>query len=64
MKELLGNYGKIDLLFIDEKSDWANPLVANYAWDMDPDLLVTRGGMKTPEQNLPDEPIEGPWEAC
>jgi alpha-L-fucosidase len=64
LRELLENYGKIDILFIDEKSDWANPLVANYAWDIDSDLLITRGGMATPEQYLPDEPFEGPWEAC
>jgi len=64
LRELLTNYGKIDLLFIDEKSDWANPLVANYAWDIDPDLLVTRGGMQTPEQHLPNEAFEDPWEAC
>jgi alpha-L-fucosidase len=64
LRELLTNYGKIDILFIDEKSDWANPLVANYAWDIDPDLLITRGGLPTPEQQLPDQTIEGPWEAC
>lgn len=64
LQELLTNYGKIDILFIDEKSDWANPLVANYAWDLDPELLVTRGGMDTPEQHLPDESFDGSWEAC
>jgi len=64
LNELLGNYGKIDILFIDEKTDWANPLVANYAWDQHSDLLITRGGMKTPEQNLPEESFVGPWEAC
>ena len=64
LKELLTNYGKIDILFIDEKSDWANPLVANYAWDMDPNLIITRGGMETPEQHLPDEMFDEPWEAC
>ncbi len=64
LKELLTDYGKIDILFIDEKSDWANPLVANYAWDIDKDLVITRGGMETPEQHLPEEPSEEPWEAC
>lgn len=64
LRELLKNYGKIDILFIDEKSDWANPLVANHAWDLDPDLLITRGGMKTPEQHVPEEPSDEAWEAC
>lgn len=64
LKELLTNYGKIDMLFIDEKSDWANPLAANYAWDIDNDLVITRGSMETPEQHLPEEAFESPWEAC
>ncbi len=62
LRELLTNYGKIDILYIDEKSDWANPLVANYAWDLDPDLIITRGGMETPEQYIPEKPVEIPWE--
>jgi len=62
LKELLTNYGKIDLLSIDEKSDWANPLVANYAWDLDPDLIITKGGMETMDQFLPDHIIQSPWE--
>ena len=64
LQELLRNYGKIDILFIDDNADWVNPLVANYAWDLDPDLFITRGGLPTPEQRLPDKPIDGPWEAC
>ncbi len=64
LKELLTEYGKIDILFIDENSDWANMLVANYAWQLDPDLLITRGGMPTPEKSIPDKPFDGPWEAC
>lgn len=64
LKELLTEYGKIDILFIDENSDWANMLVANYAWQLDPDLIITRGGMPTPEKFIPDKPFNGPWEAC
>jgi alpha-L-fucosidase len=64
LQELLTEYGKIDLLFIDEMADWVNPLVANYAWELDPDLFITRGGLPTPEQRLPDQPLPGPWEAC
>lgn len=64
IKELLTNYGKIDLLFIDEYKDYANSLVARYCWELSPDLLITRGGMKTPEQKLPEKPLTPPWEAC
>jgi alpha-L-fucosidase len=64
LKELLTKYGKIDMLFLDEKEDWVNTVVADYCWDVDPDVVVTRGGMRTPEQHLPNEAIPGPWEAC
>lgn len=62
--ELLTNYGKIDIFFIDEYYDYVNTLVADYCWGIDPDLLITRGGMETPEQTLPDKAIPPPWEAC
>jgi alpha-L-fucosidase len=62
LRELLTNYGKIDILSIDETSDWANPLVANYVWDIDPDVLVTRGGMVSYDQYLPKETAAEPWE--
>jgi alpha-L-fucosidase len=62
LRELLTNYGKIDILYIDETSDWANPLVANFAWDLDPDVLVTRGGMVSYDQFLPKEITKEPWE--
>ncbi|MEQ8882411.1 MAG: alpha-L-fucosidase [Cyclobacteriaceae bacterium] len=67
LKELLTNYGKIDMIFLDgqtQKHEWINTELAAYCWDLDPDILVTRGGMKTPEQNLPNQPLDGPWEAC
>ncbi|UZR94781.1 alpha-L-fucosidase [Chondrinema litorale] len=63
LKEMLTQYGKIDILFIDGMDEQSN-LLAVHAWDIDPDLVVTRGGMETPEQNLPNSPIPGPWEAC
>ncbi len=64
IRELLTNYGKIDIFFIDEYLDYANTLVADYCWNLDPDLVITRGGMETPEQEIPDKPLPGPWEAC
>ncbi len=60
LKELLTNYGKIDLLFLDGPAEG----LKEYAWQLQPEIVVTRGQMKTPEQNLPDKPIPGPWEAC
>ncbi len=63
LRELLTNYGKIDILSIEENSDWANPLVANYAWDLDPNLIITHSGMETTAQSLPEKILESPWEA-
>ena len=60
VKELLTNYGKIDIFFFDGPEEG----LKEYAWQLQPDLIVTRGQMQTPEQNLPGKPIPGPWEAC
>ena len=61
LKELLENYGKIDVIFLDggHKAE-----LAEYVHELDPDCIVTRGEMVTPEQRLPKDPIPGPWETC
>lgn len=60
VKELLTQYGKIDLIFFDGPAEG----LKEYAWQLQPDIVVTRGQMRTPEQELPDKPVPGPWEAC
>ena len=60
IKELLTGYGKIDLLFFDGPAEE----LKEYAWKLQPEVVITRGQMETPEQELPDKPIPGPWEAC
>jgi alpha-L-fucosidase len=60
LRELLSNYGPIDLLFFDGVADGLKQLT----WQMQPDVVVTRGDMATPEQELPDRPLPGAWEAC
>ncbi|WP_431215668.1 alpha-L-fucosidase [Puia sp. P3] len=60
-EELMTNYGKIDLLFIDgEPKD----VVKRTCWQLQPDLLITRGAMKTPEQVLPGATVTDPWLSC
>ena len=59
LRELLTGYGKIDFVFFDGEPDQLKQL----AWKLDPQILVTRGEMKTPEQKLPGTPLPGPWEA-
>jgi alpha-L-fucosidase len=60
LRELFKNYGPIDVLFIDGQADGLKEL----AWELQPNCVVTRGAMETPEQKTPDEPMPGPWEAC
>ncbi len=60
IRELLSNYGPVDMLFLDGEPDELKQL----AWQVQPDILITRGEMETPEQKMPDEPMPGPWEAC
>jgi alpha-L-fucosidase len=59
IKELLTNYGKIDIFFFDGPAEG----LKEYAWQLQPSIVVTRGHIQTPEQFLPDKPIPGPWEA-
>jgi alpha-L-fucosidase len=60
IRELLTRYGKIDFLFIDGPAEGLREL----AWDLQPDLVVTRGAIETPEQRIPGVPMDRPWEAC
>ncbi|CAN0523420.1 unnamed protein product [Laminaria digitata] len=61
VKELVSNYGPIDVMFFDAFK--TKPLV-QYVHSLDPNIVVTRGEMKTPEQEIPDTPMPGPWETC
>lgn len=60
-EELMTNYGKIDVLFIDGDP---KAVVKETSWRLQPDILITRGAMKTPEQVLPGAQIDEPWLSC
>lgn len=60
-EELMKNYGKIDLLFIDGDP---KEIVKETSWKLQPDILITRGAIKTPEQVLPGARITEPWLSC
>jgi alpha-L-fucosidase len=65
LKELLTRYGPIDILFIDGPVDGRrHEGLSDWCWKLQPDLLITRGAMETPEQELPGKAIKAPWEAC
>lgn len=61
LDELFGNYGEIDVVFFDggEKE-----VLTQYIHAKQPNCIVTRGEMETPEQHLPKGPLPGPWESC
>lgn len=59
--ELMTNYGPIDVIFLDA---FDNEPIRQLIHKLQPNCLVTRGEMETPEQNIPDAPLPGPWEAC
>jgi alpha-L-fucosidase len=60
LRELLTDYGDIDIFFLDGPSHGLRELV----WELQPNAVVTRGGIDTPEQRIPGVPIDRPWEAC
>jgi alpha-L-fucosidase len=60
VKELLTNYGPIDVLFFDGPPNG----LREEAWQLQPNIVVTRGALLTPEQNVPGAAIDAAWEAC
>ncbi|MFC1763304.1 alpha-L-fucosidase [Planctomycetota bacterium] len=58
--ELFSNYGPIDMLFID---GIGMEITKEVCWTLQPNCLVTRGAIETPEQFVPGRPPEGPWES-
>ncbi|MBI5689136.1 MAG: alpha-L-fucosidase [Verrucomicrobia bacterium] len=60
VRELLTHYGPIDVLFFDGEPQGLREV----AWQLQPNVVVTRGAIPTPEQNIPGIPLEGAWESC
>jgi len=58
LKELLTNYGPIDYFFFDGPAEQ----LIEYAWQLQPNLVITRGVMETPEQYTPGVALPGAWE--
>jgi alpha-L-fucosidase len=60
VREILGNYGPIDIIFFDGEATDLRKL----AWELNPNIVVTRGAIETPEQYVPGVPLAGAWESC
>ena len=61
IKELFTNYGPVDSAFL---AAFDNAAIGQYIHELQPQCLITRGEMETPEQHIPNTPIKGPWESC
>jgi alpha-L-fucosidase len=57
--ELMTSYGPISAFFFDGEAKGLRDIV----WRLQPDTVVTRGAIETPEQNVPGAPLPGAWEA-
>ncbi|MEP6534073.1 MAG: alpha-L-fucosidase [Bryobacteraceae bacterium] len=60
VRELLTKYGPVDVIFFDGAPEGLREL----AWKLQPNIVVTRGAIQTPEQYVPGIPLDGAWEAC
>ncbi len=63
-RELLTRYGPIDVMFFDGGEGSLIKVLKPFCWGINPDLLVTRGELQTPEQYLPGITSERVWESC
>lgn len=64
LTELMTNYGKIDVIFFDGGEGPLQEKAKEVVWNLQPDILVTRGAINTPEQYIPGLATDESWEAC
>lgn len=57
--ELMTRYGTVSVFFFDGEATGLRDIV----WRSQPQTVVTRGALETPEQNVPGAPLAGAWEA-
>ncbi len=59
--ELMTQYGDVNVFFIDGAG---KKPAKEQVWTLQPDCLITRGAIETPEQTVPGLPPSGAWESC
>ena len=74
IRELLTNYGRIDLIWFDGSwertpEQWRAEELAQTIRQLQPDILINdrlpgQGDFATPEQFVPPQPPDGLWEVC
>lgn len=60
MRELMTGYGPVDVVFLDGEADQLRELI----WETQPNAIVTRGALSTPEKSTPGKISDHAWEAC
>ncbi|MBW6535293.1 MAG: alpha-L-fucosidase [Mariniphaga sp.] len=62
--ELMAQYGEIDIIFFDGGEGALQEKCKEVVWELQPDIVVTRGAIKTPEQTVLGIASDEPWESC
>ena len=63
LTELMTNYGNVDVFFFDGGEGALQEKSKEVVWRIQPDVLVTRGAISTPEQYVPGLASDDAWEA-
>lgn len=62
--ELMAQYGEIDVIFFDGGEGPLQEKCKEVVWELQPNIVVTRGAIKTPEQTILGIASDEPWESC
>jgi alpha-L-fucosidase len=62
--ELMTEFGEIDIMFFDGGDGPLKEISKKVVWELQPNIVVTRGAIATPEQSLLGISSNDPWESC
>ena len=62
--ELMAQYGDIDIIFFDGGEGPLQEKSKEVVWELQSDIVVTRGAIETPEQSVLGIASDEPWESC
>jgi alpha-L-fucosidase len=60
LRELATRYGRVDVWFLDGPAAGMRDVI----WRAQPDAVITRDVIDTPEQTIPGVPLDRVWESC
>ncbi len=62
--ELMAKFGEVDIIFFDGGEGPLQEKCKEVVWELQPNIVVTRGAIKTPEQSVSGIISAEPWESC